>query len=52
MGDRTSIVYQYRIWAHDTGDDSIDMVISHLNMGYLVTLVRRGAGGVRRAAAF
>jgi len=26
------------IWANDMGDDSIDTVISHIDMGYLVTL--------------
>ena len=36
------------------GDDSIDMVISHINMGYLVTLVMTlpigsGSGGQHRA---
>ncbi len=30
--------YRYGIWANDMGDDSIDMVISHIDMGYLVTL--------------
>ena len=42
MGDRTSIIYRYeyryRTWANDMGDDSIDMVILHIDMGYLVTL--------------
>jgi hypothetical protein len=28
---------EYGIWADDMGDDSIDMVISHIDMGYLVT---------------
>ncbi len=31
--------YQNGIWANDMGDDSIDMVISHIDMGYLVTLL-------------
>jgi len=31
--------YRYGIWAKDMGDDSIDMVISHIDMGYLVTLL-------------
>jgi hypothetical protein len=31
--------YQYGIWSHDMGDDSIDMVILHIDMGYPVTLV-------------
>ena len=30
--------YRYGIWANDMGDDSIDMVILHIDMGYLVTL--------------
>ena len=32
--------YEYRCgtWANDMGDDGIDMVISHIDMGYLVTL--------------
>jgi hypothetical protein len=30
--------YRYGIWSHDMGDDRIDMVISHGDMGYLVTL--------------
>jgi hypothetical protein len=30
--------YRYGIWANDMGDDRIDMVISHINMGYLLTL--------------
>ena len=33
MGDR------YGIRANDMGDDSIDTVISHIDMGYVVTLV-------------
>ena len=32
--------YQYGIWANDMGDDSIDMVILDIDMGYLVTLPR------------
>jgi hypothetical protein len=31
-GDRNGI------WPNDMGDDSIDMVISHIDMGYLVAL--------------
>ena len=31
--------YRYGIWANDMGDDSIDIVNSHIDMGYLVTLV-------------
>jgi len=42
MGDRTSLRYRYEyrlgIWANDMADDSIDTVISHIDMGYLVTL--------------
>ena len=30
--------YRYGIWANDMGDDSIDMVILDIDMGYLVTL--------------
>ena len=30
--------YRYGIWTNDMGDDSIDTVISHIDMGYLVTL--------------
>jgi hypothetical protein len=30
--------YRYGIWSNDMGDDSIDTVISHIDMGYLVTL--------------
>jgi len=30
--------YRYGTWANDMRDDSIDMVISHIHMGYLVTL--------------
>ena len=26
---------RYGIWANDMGDDSIDMVITHIDMGYL-----------------
>ena len=37
--------YRYGIWANDMGDDSIDMVISHINMGYLVTLCKPLASG-------
>ena len=31
--------YRCGIWANDMGDDSIDMVISYIEMGYLVTLL-------------
>jgi hypothetical protein len=31
----------YGIWANDIGDDSIDTVILHIDMGYLVTLPAR-----------
>ncbi len=37
--------YRYGIWANDMGDDSIDMVISHIDMGYLVTLMCESAPG-------
>ena len=30
--------YPYGIWANDMGDDSIDMDILDIDMGYLVTL--------------
>ena len=30
--------YRYEIWANDMGDDSIDMVILEIDMGYVVTL--------------
>jgi len=30
--------YRYGIWSNDMGDDSIGTAISHLDMGYLVTL--------------
>ena len=30
--------HRYGIWAHDMGDDSIDTVIPHTDMGYLVNL--------------
>jgi len=30
--------YRYGIWANDMGDDSIDMVILDIDIGYLVTL--------------
>ena len=32
--------FQYGIWANDMGDDSVDIVNSHIDMGYLVTLLR------------
>jgi len=41
---------RYGIWANDMGDDSIDMVVFHIDMGCLVTLfptrraVRRARG--------
>jgi hypothetical protein len=38
MGDRTSMRYRYGICANDMGDDSINMVVAHIDMGYLVTL--------------
>jgi len=31
--------YRYGIWANDMGEDSIDMVILDIDMGYLVTLL-------------
>ena len=31
--------HRYGIWASDMGDGSIDMLILHLDMGYLVTLM-------------
>jgi len=34
------VLDRYGRWANDMGDDSIDMVISHIDMGYLVTLRR------------
>jgi hypothetical protein len=30
--------HRYGIWASDMGDVNIDMVISHIDMGYLVSL--------------
>jgi hypothetical protein len=30
--------YRYEMWANDMGDESIDTVICHIDMGYLVTL--------------
>jgi len=30
--------YRCGRWANDMGEDSIDMVILHIDMGYLVTL--------------
>jgi len=35
--------YRSGTWAYDMGDDSIDIVISHIDMGYLVTLPCRQA---------
>jgi hypothetical protein len=29
--------YRYGLWANDMGDDGIDMVISHIDMGDLVS---------------
>jgi len=29
--------HRYGIWSNDMGDDSIGMVISHIDKGYLVT---------------
>ena len=43
--------YRCRIWANDMGDDSIDMVISHVDMGYLLTLVYTPASSSRRRSA-
>jgi len=31
--------YRYGIWANDMADDSVDTVILHIEMRYLVTLV-------------
>jgi hypothetical protein len=31
--------YRYGIWANDMGDDSIDIVILYIDMGYLLTLL-------------
>jgi hypothetical protein len=31
--------YRYGIWANDMGDDSNDKFISHIDLGYLVTLL-------------
>jgi hypothetical protein len=33
--------YRYGIWANDMGDDSIDTVILHIDMGFLVTVPPR-----------
>jgi hypothetical protein len=30
--------YQYGIWAVDMRDDNVDMVMLHIDMGYLVAL--------------
>ena len=35
--------YRYGIWSIDMGDDSIDMVILHIEIGYLVTLAMIGS---------
>jgi len=32
-------LFRYGIWANDMGDDHIETVISHIDMGYLVTLL-------------
>jgi len=31
--------YRYGIWASDMGDDSIDTVISHIDMGHLLNVL-------------
>jgi len=41
--------YRYGIWANDVGDDGIDTVILHIDMGYLVTLKARAGGGASLA---
>jgi hypothetical protein len=33
---------RYGIWSSDVGDDRIDMVMLHIDMGYLVTLAENG----------
>jgi len=33
--------YRYGIWANNMGDENIDMVIFHIDLGYLVTLQGR-----------
>ena len=43
--------YRYGIRANDMADDSIDTVISHINMGYLVTLPDRPVVVVHRVPA-
>jgi len=47
--------YRYGTWADDMRDDSIDVVISHVDMGYLVTLDPPGpalrVSGVQEGAA-
>jgi hypothetical protein len=50
--DNVGVCYRYGIWAHDTRDDSIDAVISHLDMECFVALVLQSFGtgpGVRGA---
>jgi hypothetical protein len=39
--------YRCGIWANDTGDDSIDMVIPEIDMGYLATLLHEIMVGFR-----
>jgi len=42
--------YRYRMWANDMGDDSIDMVISYIDVGYRVTLIDRRDPAMTSAA--
>jgi hypothetical protein len=35
--------YRYGVWANNMGDDSIDTDISHIDMGYVVTLSLRAS---------
>ena len=47
--------YRYGLWANDKGDDGIDTVISHIDMGYLVTLLpapTEAARGRRRISGW
>jgi len=44
--------YRYGIWANDMGDDTIDTVISHIDMGYLVTLILKCDEGVAMETNF
>ena len=39
--------YRYGTWANDMGDDSIDMVILGIDMGYLVALTSTRTGSER-----